>query len=336
MIEELDIANLRGIRAGRLEALAPLTVLVGPNGCGKSTVLDALYIAAHPVPGDAVGHAVRRRSQVPQGGRWLIRRAGREGAAEVGIRRDDGRSGQTVVSVQEHTPGKKTQLKAATILRGHDGEKQNGLDTHITFGHDNTFKNLSAHDLRNALSEVRFVEPSAAAHRLRPLHELYSRVAEQGGRRAVQSLVTRVVPDLESVEILTDGDQPVLHLVYPDRSVPAGASGDGVAGLLRIAMELAARPDGLVLFEEPEVHQHPAALRQTATAIAEAVRRDVQVVLTTHDLELIDDLVDALGDEALDRLGVFRLALHEGELRSSHVAGPDVALSRREIDEDLR
>ncbi len=72
MITSIEIENLRGIRAGRLNGLAPLTILTGPNGCGKSTVLDALLIATSPSPAEAVGQAIQRHPVVPSGASWLF------------------------------------------------------------------------------------------------------------------------------------------------------------------------------------------------------------------------------------------------------------------------
>ncbi len=46
MFTSIHIQNFRGIRSGTLSQLAPLTVLIGPNGCGKSTVLESIEIAA--------------------------------------------------------------------------------------------------------------------------------------------------------------------------------------------------------------------------------------------------------------------------------------------------
>ena len=42
---------------------------------------------------------------------------------------------------------------------------------------------------------------------------------------------------------------------------------------VRFSLELAASGDGVALLEEPEVHQHPAAMQQTARVIMAAVRR---------------------------------------------------------------
>jgi hypothetical protein len=64
MIHQLTLTDFRGIRAGTLGDFAPLTVLVGPNGCGKSTVLDALLLGATQRPLDAFARILGRRPEV--------------------------------------------------------------------------------------------------------------------------------------------------------------------------------------------------------------------------------------------------------------------------------
>jgi DNA repair exonuclease SbcCD ATPase subunit len=46
MIQSISINGLRGIAKGEIEGFAPLTILVGPNSSGKSTILDACMLAA--------------------------------------------------------------------------------------------------------------------------------------------------------------------------------------------------------------------------------------------------------------------------------------------------
>jgi predicted ATPase len=52
VITGIDIETLRGIARGGVAELSPLTVLVGTNGCAKSTVLDTLLIGAPHAPGE--------------------------------------------------------------------------------------------------------------------------------------------------------------------------------------------------------------------------------------------------------------------------------------------
>ena len=78
--------------------------------------------------------------------------------------------------------------------------------------------------------------------------------------------------------------------------MPVPLAGEGVRALIRQALELATTENGLVLIEEPEVHLHPAAIWQSASAIVEVVRRKVQVVVSTHSLEFIDAVLANLKD----------------------------------------
>jgi predicted ATPase len=149
-------------------------------------------------------------------------------------------------------------------------------------------------------------------------------------------MITELVPSVEDIQILAEDDTPILYLTYRDLAVPAALAGDGIRLLLRLSFELATQPGGLVLMEEPEVHMHPGAIQQCARAIVAAVRRGVQVVLTTHSLEFIDMLLSVSSDEDLERLSCYQVRLDGGKLVSSRLAGPDVAFARTQIEDDLR
>jgi hypothetical protein len=62
----------------------------------------------------------------------------------------------------------------------------------------------------------------------------------------------------------------------------------------------------------------------------------VQVVLTTHSLELIDALFQGAPPERLAESALYRLSLTGGELKAVRVPGEKVLELRTEIDEDLR
>jgi len=46
MVEEIYLKGFRGIAEGVLDSLTSINILVGPNNVGKSTILEALYLAA--------------------------------------------------------------------------------------------------------------------------------------------------------------------------------------------------------------------------------------------------------------------------------------------------
>lgn len=169
-----------------------------------------------------------------------------------------------------------------------------------------------------------------------PFDKLLTTSLERGRFRRALDLVQELVPGLDDLRIVIDEDRPVVHLVFEDRSIPVHLGGDGIDSLVRTALELTTAEEGdLVLLEEPEIHQHPAAIRQTARAIVGAVTRGVQIVISTHSLELIDGLLDALDASAM--LSVHRTKLAaDGSLRTSRHQGEDVVHVRREMELDLR
>jgi hypothetical protein len=169
------------------------------------------------------------------------------------------------------------------------------------------------------------------------LAEVYGKAIEKGQRQQVRGILSDVVPGLLDITLLTELGQPLLYLEYKDHALPVAVAGEGIQTLLRLCLELASRPDGVVLLEEPEVHLHPGAILQSARAILAAVRRGIQVFISTHSLELIDTLLAETNDEAeREKISVFGLKLDGGCLKSYRLSGPQASLMRTQIEDDLR
>ncbi|NJL26976.1 MAG: ATP-binding protein [Thermoanaerobaculia bacterium] len=327
MITAIEIENLRGIRKGRLEGLAPLTILTGPNGCGKSTVLDALLIGASLDTAEAVIRAVQRHPVSLAGADWLFRSSELEARIWVATDSDQSWEYKLKRSLDNH---KSLKLEAT-------GWRQAGIfkRTFIAFGVDNkdgsvrTDSTTQAEDLGQF---VRLIDPGIAA----PLHETFSNAARALRKDQVEELLKALVPNFKRLEILTEGDTPFLAISTETSVAPVSLAGDGIQALVQIALEMAAAPGGLVLVEEPEVYQHPGAIAQTAKAILANVRRGVQIVLTTHSLELIDALLSEATEEDVAGMAVFNLLLRDGELRHGRRVGEQITFARQNMESDLR
>lgn len=336
MIRSIEIKNLRGIREGSLTDLTPLVLLVGPNGAGKSTILDALLIAANPSPALGIGQAVERREGVSAatGARWLLWKAGQEGPAEISIKTES-RVRQCTFSIAAGPS--KDQTGVAGKFRDEDanGKTIEDLQINVSFETRQPPKSYGYFIPLDDVPDVQLVDPRAAGLST-PLHQLYTKAAEQGLLREVIERIRTLVPGLKDIQILAPEDVPVVYLLFDGYALPAALAGDGIRLLLHMTFELATRPGGLVLLEEPEVHLHPGAIRQCARAVLAAVRRKVQIVLSTHNLELIDFLLSECSDEDLKLLSVYYMRLEDGTLKSYRSPGPDVAFARSQIQEDLR
>jgi hypothetical protein len=345
MIKSIEIKGFRGIKEGKLEDLTPLVVLVGPNGCGKSTVLEASLLASHPVPGNAIVQIAERIRHVPGGAQYLIYKRQYMVPAQITLETDAQaiRDIQltSILDLHQKTPGKAGQSPSG-LPKAIDFQllKSNalgttGIDLGSIADHSMSGGNGQEYPLPG-VSTIALIEPHSAADRT-ALHDLFTSIMAQGRRDEARGILSDIIPGVTNVELGSEGGMPVLHVVYGDRSVPVQFAGTGVEALARISLELAAMAGGVVLLEEPEVHQHPGAVRQTARAIWAAVRRGIQVILSTHSLELIDRLLsESKDDEELKSLSIYRMQLSDGCLRTSHLDGPGAALLRSSIEEDLR
>lgn len=328
MITSIEISHLRGIREGKLENLTPLTILVGPNGSGKSTVLDAVLIGASANVGEGIGRAVLRHSGITRGSQWLHWRAEHTEPAMILVETSAGSIRRCVLS---HLRPNKTRCVTDWRIAGDAASETVDVDFSDSEHGKYDAKSRVLADVRS----VKLVE--SIGEKLRPpLHALLTVCSQRGQRAEVVDRMRQVVPAIKDVLILTEGETPIVHIEYPSHSVPAALSGDGIHSLLRVCLELAAGPNEVVLLEEPETHQHPAAMHQTVRGILAAVRRGAQVIFTTHSMELIDSFVAQSDESDLDKLSLFRLGLHEGKLISVRVPGKDVAFARGEIERDLR
>jgi energy-coupling factor transporter ATP-binding protein EcfA2 len=330
VIRSVEIKALRGIQAGKLEDLSPLVVLVGPNGSGKSTVLEALLIGASPLPAEAALQVIRRHEAGGVGARWLLWRAGQEDGTAIDTALDSGFTRTCVLQLDRSRPPSEALINLQIMANGHS---LSGGVVHADQSQSRVLQSTGFLPL-GELRQVRLIEgyPSATQP---PLYDLYSNAARHGRQSVGKEVISEVLPAVRSVEILTEGAKPIVYLVFDQYSVPATLCGDGVASLLRFSLELASG-SGVALLEEPEVHQHPGAMRRTAQVILAAVRHGIQVILTTHSLEFIDAIVAESSPQNLHQLSLYRLVLEDGTLRSSRLSGPDVALARGEIEDDLR
>jgi energy-coupling factor transporter ATP-binding protein EcfA2 len=330
VIRAISIKNLRGIREGRLEGFTNLVVLVGPNNSGKSTVLDALFVGASADPQDSLKSAIDRRLDFEQGFQWfLFRDKGRMvGPAEIVIRSDAPESRMTKI---HHIKNNSTEPLITEInsVSWKSGRVPASTDAKPLSVRSIIQKGTPIDDV----PEIGMVDAAKNGH---SLPDLYTLVAERGLTKQAKSIVTDLLPDVLDIEILTQQGHPIVYVVYQNGAQPLALTGDGVRVLLQQSLELAAPAGGVMLLEEPEVHLHPGAIRQSARAMLAAVTRGIQVIFTTHSLELIDSLLSESKTEDLDKLSFYRLQLKDGILKSYRHSGTEASRARTQIEDDLR
>ncbi len=350
MITSLSLNNLRGIAEGELRDLPRLTVLIGRNGAGKSTLLEAFAIGASPQPPALVGRVVQDRGGW-NGASYLVKRE--SGAAKIGLMVSEGRKREITLRFEESAiplePGVSPVLVGpCSALRCEladlkpvdppgAGFTVEGATGRTVFDLQNQFQ-ATRFDKSSVVDGVSLVHTEAS--RTHPLWRQLGDAIKSGRGDSVFSLLRGLLgPDFRDLYPIPEGDSAQsinVHLRYSWGSMPVDVAGDGVRSLIRIALELAGRPESLILLEEPEAHLHHGALDLAARAILQAVERKVQVVLSTHSVELLDALVREADESMLAEFATFRVALRDGQLRSHRIEGPKVRALRLDLAEELR
>ena len=105
-------------------------------------------------------------------------------------------------------------------------------------------------------------------------------------------------------------DRPTIEYAEAVATLPALESqGDGVKSFLGLALTVVAGHAQILLIDEPEAFLHPAQARALGRWLsAEAVRRDVQVIVSTHDRDLVLGLLDGGPTSVVSVLRVTRTA----------------------------
>lgn len=322
MITRVCATNYKSLRSVDLH-LRRLSVLVGANGVGKSTVLDALRFVHDALDGD-LDQAVRER-----GGFDALRRRSSGHPALVGLRLDlateafaasyrfalgpDERHGFEVVSercevqpLHDVTRARRFELAAGVVVEG-EPELQAASPKRDLF-----LRSVSAQPpfdgVYRALRSIAVVNPNPTqlreyqkpdgrtflARDASNLASIVRRLQAYHPERYERALryLAAVVPGITAVEHYAAGPRETLRFrqtMDNDAAWTFYAPSMADGALRATALLIAAQQVGVLTLgvEEPEATLHPAAVRVVTDALVE-VSRQTQVVLSTHAPDLLD------------------------------------------------
>jgi predicted ATPase len=344
VITSVRIKAFRGVREGLLEGLSPLSILVGPNNAGKSTCLEAIAIVGLGSDATGVAALMLRRGGPPHDALEHVIAEG-EKSYQIEASANQGETGkwasrasvgaQTLTATQVKDRGLEGAQVAVVFVEAEE-------TTRRTFGQSRAFVDTGGrlsiwHEGGAAVGfPVRLVDVEAVRI-AGALEDAYSRLERAGRVEQVVHALQRSMPGLTDLRILKSGPDFILHaLLGKGRPVPAYTAGDGFKRFLELAASSLDVERGVVLLEEPEAYQHPRYLRELTSLLHQAAKGGMQVILSTHSIELIDLLLHAPEADGLDYPTVHRLRLVDGRLSATGLSRSQAITTRDELLEDLR
>ena len=263
-LEQVNIQQLRGITQLNLSFNYPVSVIAGPNACGKTTVLFACACAYEPVMGNP-------RNYTPAA---LF--------PNLHIAQNPILQDSTLPTAFEfyYNIGKKKQAmrwaKGATWNKSYMGHKNSRQPkTHVYL---RTLSNLSSP------SEVRSVLQIASSPNL-----VFENITSD-----LLAFAQRVLPlQYGQVTLIKKDAKELLFVSRTDQTAQYSEfhMSAGERAVLRISKDISALKNALVLIDEIEAGLHPFTQQQLMLELQRiAIRNDLQIIVTSHSPVILDSV----------------------------------------------
>jgi predicted ATPase len=280
-LRAVRIAGLRGIRDLEVRLDHPVSVLAGPNACGKTTVLLALACAYQDPCRSArelAPSSLFPDLRTPRGGGLPA-----DARGDVELSFEYAVEGRTVrMRWRRRKSWNRSGLEGSPIPR-----RRVYVRTLANLTNPSEVRSLLQIGRRRGLTKSE-IDVALLNLAIRILGWRYERVLllERGGRDLLFAVAVQPVPG---------GDEEVAYSEFHMSS--------GERAVLRLSKDLSDLEDALVLIDEVEAGLHPFTQQQLMLELQRlALRQHLQIVVTTHS-PVVLDCVAPEGRVFLERVG---------------------------------
>ncbi len=320
MITVLELENFRGVKKGRIE-LAPLTILLGGNNSGKTTILEALFLAPNPFRG--VPYSLKPYNAAVAVLRYLHETLDSKGyafllynyilnSAKISCRADN--MHYSLVFSKEQP----SQDLISVILTKQDSSWTVGR---LSTVHDNITPISSELYMKNTL----LISSKLRDYGYRYIEENWAAIINLGICRKVAKETSELVSENYidiTMEPFLGGQLAIYAFLEDGRRIRLGDLGEGVQNyiLARVLYEVA-KPETL-LWDDVEAHFNPRMLLRIAEWFSELIEKNKQVIVSTHSLEA----AKIIAGMAEEKARIYLTSLKDGELKAK-------SLTLKEVEE---
>lgn len=351
-IPNLTIKNFRGIDHLEIPRFGRVTLLVGKNGIGKTTVLDAIRIYASR--GD---YSTFHRLLV---GRNELRRVGLDGGrgisplawhslfnigsaipqAEVSV---DGVNGNDPLWIEQVGPGGvedraqwSNASREALQIRFRNGQREIPYVVEGEAGHQLVPPQAGQavfHTEGYRIANLNWDETALPCESLGPdlmenrdIARLWDNIALSPAEDAtIEALQTALQIGIDRIALVSDdqssrdgvGRYIIVRQKSADAPVPLRSLGDGATRLFGIALAISASSEGLILIDEIENGMHYSILKSFWALLFRLAREyQVQIIATTHSWDCVRWFASVATDDVACEAFLYRLDREVGTLRA--------------------
>ena len=310
MIKTLTIQNLRGIQKLTLDNLGQFNLFIGKNNCGKTTILEGLYIwAGAPVPNSVLSTNTTRNmplnsESVPQ----LFNNSMMD--TPIRVITDAGTKEERTVEVE----GTKEAFPEIFNANMHNAIPMFSVYYKDKTGYAKTIYRENG-DYSEHYAHVRKVSYYNANINFYDISKQVSSIIIEKGKDKVIKILQMVDPAIRDFQMI-NGNSIMFDIGAP-KLVSLQVMGDGIMRLLAIISTIKTVENSIMLVDEIDNGLHHTVMDILWKAVFAACREyNVQLFATTHSYECIQSFKDNLADDRNSDASVIRIE-RNGEIHKA-------------------
>lgn len=318
VLQTLSLNAYRGVSDLVLENLTPVSLVVGANNSGKSSILEAAGLFLRPPDPTQWVNAVRHRDVDMSlvDGLWSLF------PSSEALHPEDGPQESALLTIEGSASGSTRRVEgrcfaSQTLGTTETAELSARVEVSVNGDPALTLKFPAPAAVAHQVPMYRvFAVPPATHYSTKALVEHLSRVVDERKKQLAVELLQVFDKEVEDLDVIASLGREAVRVTHRARGVVDLASfGDGMRRSAALALALTRASQGVLLVDEIEAGIHHSALRPVLSKLlAAAATSQVQILATTHSLEAVDAIIGSIEDRGTpDALSAFWVERQDGK-----------------------
>ena len=307
MFKALQIKNFRGIKSAEINGLAQINLFFGKNNCGKSTVLEALFLISgqsNPVLPLSI-NSMRNYMRFSEDDLNIeFYNLNPENTIFISAQGDEDRWLE-ISQIKSHS--KTVNLESLTNGLSDSAAKNYGLKLNYSIGKkDNKYSSefiLKEGDPDNGkvsvdkrYKESLFSQYITSSSQQTSLNDEFARIVANKQESHILTALREIDPSINDIQLV--GNE-ILVDIGAEQRLPINMTGDGLRKILMIIISIYRCRNGILLIDEIDNGFHFSAMEVLWKAILTTARdNNVQLFASTHNIDSLKGLNNVLGEAA--------------------------------------
>jgi AAA15 family ATPase/GTPase len=303
MYRSIEIDSFRGIRHSRIDGLQQVNLFFGKNNCGKSSMLDAIFlISGMSNPKLPININLLRNYQRIEASDMLLDFYALDASSPIRVKAYNDEERELQISLFESADSNVGLLDSSNNISSTEPDNQYGIvlkyeiDGQI-YESSLQLKKLSDTELQHTVKQDARYKEAMPCRYLNPKFDFYTSIEGLGNvlKNKDESFIVEALRLIEpQLNDFVLSRQEVLVDIGLGQRIPINMMGDGTRKLLSILTTIYECKNGIVLIDEISNGFHHSVMKGLWEAVMSAAEKNnVQIFATTHDLDSIKGLRDA-------------------------------------------